>query len=36
MKTLNLNTFDIFGSAARAPFRLHQELRQINIYSKKQ
>ena len=34
MKILCVNTFDIYSGAARAAFRLHQGLRQINIDSK--
>lgn len=33
MKSLILSTFDINGGAARAAYRLHQGLRQINIDS---
>jgi len=34
MKILHINTYDISGGAARAAYRLHQGLRQINLDSK--
>ena len=34
MKVLSINTFDLYGGAARAAFRLHEELRRSNVDSR--